>query len=101
IENHTVNELDNYSAAALDALTTVDNASSTQAAVAAWIRPLKQDAGEGLDGFGEEYNDRPDWDDKLLGTESRLPAMYGCAVGAPVDNSTDNLDNFTYPTYFE
>lgn len=97
-ENHTVDMVDNYSASALDSLETVDNARITAAAVSAWIRPLKQDSGAGIDGFGDYYNDYGDWDDNH---DVNHPGMFGCSITIPSYTSISTIDSFTFPGYLE
>lgn len=98
IENHTVDFLDNFSVNALDTLETTTAALTTQAAVSAWIRPLKLDSGDGVDSFGGDYNDYLDWDDS---NNSIHPALYGCAVQYPRTNEINDIQKFAFPQSFD
>lgn len=116
VENNTIDYVDNFSASALDTLELATTSFSTQAAVHAWIRPLKQDSGAGVDGFGDYYNDYGDWDDTYRdslyisggeirslpesGTavnELRTTMLYGCSVARPTSDTISNLFRNQYP----
>tara|TARA_R110000868_G_scaffold226115_11_gene478645 strand:- start:6553 stop:10059 length:3507 start_codon:yes stop_codon:yes gene_type:complete len=57
----------------------------TQAGVTAYVRPPLADAGEATDLFGNNWNNRRDWDD-LRG--SYYPALNNCSAGTPAQTNS-------------